>query len=132
MSRILPALLVSAVIAAPVLAYGQAATPGTAPTAPAPPAPMSSVTGTGPVQSKPGPAPSAAQSAQRDRMTSCNGAAGDRNLKGAARQSYMSACLAGKTTPATMMKICNAQASQDKMSADDRRAYLGTCLKTSS
>ncbi|MBV9653895.1 MAG: hypothetical protein JOZ42_04955 [Acetobacteraceae bacterium] len=132
MFRILPALLVTALIAVPVLAYGQATTPGTAGNPPAPPAPLSSVTGTGPVQSKPGPAPSAAQSAQRDRMTTCNGAAGERNLKGAARQSYMSACLAGKTTPPIMMKVCNAQASQDKMSADDRRSYLTTCLKTSS
>jgi hypothetical protein len=65
-------------------------------------------------------------------MTSCNGTASDRNLKGAARQSYMSACLSGKTTPATMMKVCNAQASQDKLSADERRGYLSSCLKTSS
>ena len=44
----------------------------------------------------PAKAPSAAQAAQRDRMTSCNAAAGTKNLSGGARKSFMSDCLAGK------------------------------------
>src|SRR5690349_18167825 len=41
--------------------------------------------------------PSAAQQAQRDRMTSCNADATTKNLTGDARKSFMSDCLSGKT-----------------------------------
>lgn len=65
------------------------------------------------------PAPSAAQTAQRDRMKSCNVDAGTQRLSGAARKSFMADCLAGKSaapakelTPQQMkMKSCNADAS---------------------
>lgn len=40
--------------------------------------------------------PTAAQAAQQERMKTCNADASHRKLKGAARQDYMSACLAGK------------------------------------
>ena len=80
-------------------------------------------------QSKP---PSAAQAAQQQRMSSCNAEASQRELKGDARQSYMSACLGGKMNQTTLMKVCNAQASQDKLASDNRKTYLSTCLKKSS
>jgi len=73
--------------------------------------------------------PSAAQQAQQNRMRSCNGAASARTLKGDARQTFMSSCLAGKTDPNLMMKACNAQASQDKITGDTRRNYMSACLK---
>ena len=73
--------------------------------------------------------PSAAQQAQQNRMRSCNGAASTRSLKGDARQTFMSSCLAGKTDPNLMMKACNAQASQDKITGDTRRNYMSACLK---
>jgi psiF repeat-containing protein len=75
--------------------------------------------------------PSPAQAAQQQRMTTCNEEAGQRNLSGDARKSYMSACLGGKMSQTTLMKVCNNQATQDKLSSDARRSYLGTCLKKS-
>ena len=76
--------------------------------------------------------PSPAQAAQQQRMTTCNADASQRNLKGDARQSYMSGCLSGKMNQTTLMKVCNAQATQDKLTSDDRKTYLSTCLKKSS
>jgi hypothetical protein len=75
--------------------------------------------------------PSAAQAEQQQRMAGCNAEAGQRNLSGDARKSYMSACLGGKMSQTTLMKVCNGQATQDKLSSDARKAYLGTCLKKS-
>jgi hypothetical protein len=105
--------LVGAILATPTLA--QQPTPPTA--APATQQPK---------------APSPAQLAQQQRMATCNADASQRNLKGDARQSYMSGCLSGKMNQTTLMKVCNAQASQDKLTSDDRKAYLSTCLKKSS
>jgi hypothetical protein len=64
-------------------------------------------------------------------MTTCNADASQRNLKGDARQTYMSGCLGGKMNQNTMMKVCNAQASQDKLTSDDRKTYMSSCLKKS-
>jgi psiF repeat len=44
----------------------------------------------------------------------------------------MSACLSGKMSQTTLMKVCNNQATQEKLSSDARKTYLGTCLKKSS
>ena len=74
---------------------------------------------------------SPAQAAQQQRMASCNADAGQRNLSGEARKSYMSACLGGKMNQTTLMKVCNGQATQDKLTSDARKTYLGTCLKKS-
>lgn len=52
-----------------------------------------------PPAAQPAPAarqPSAAQQGQQDRMRSCNATAGQRNLTGAARQTFMTECLAGR------------------------------------
>ena len=73
--------------------------------------------------------PSPAQAAQQQRMTSCNAEAGQRNLSGDARKSYMSACLGGTMNQTMLMKVCNGQATQDKLSSDARKQYLGSCLK---
>jgi len=75
--------------------------------------------------------PSPAQTAQQQRMAACNEEAGQRNLSGDARKSYMSACLSGKMNQTTLMKVCNNQATQDKLASDARKTYLGTCLKKS-
>ena len=79
-------------------------------------------------QTKP---PSPAQAAQQQRMTTCNADASQRNLKGDARQTYMTGCLGGKMNQTTLMKVCNAQASQDKLTTDDRKTYMSACLKKS-
>jgi hypothetical protein len=76
-------------------------------------------------------APTPAQAAQQQRMTTCNSDASQKSLKGDARQNYMSACLSGKMSQTTLMKVCNAEATQEKMTSDDRKAYLATCLKKS-
>jgi hypothetical protein len=80
---------------------------------------------------QPGSKASAAAS-QRERMTTCNTAASARTLKGQARQTFMSACLSGKSNQTTLMKVCNAQATQDKLTADARKSYVSSCLKSSS
>jgi hypothetical protein len=76
-------------------------------------------------------APTPAQAAQQQRMTTCNADASQKSLKGDARQNYMSACLSGKMNQTTLMKVCNAEATQEKMTSDDRKAYLSACLKKS-
>jgi BarA-like signal transduction histidine kinase len=85
----------------------------------------------GPAVAQQAKQPTAAQAAQQQRMTSCNANASQRNLKGDARQSYMSSCLSGNMSQTTLMKVCNAEATQEKMTSDDRKAYLATCLKKS-
>lgn len=81
-----------------------------------------------------GTAPSAAQAAQRDRMTSCNADAGSKKLAGSARKSFMSDCLSGKPAKAmtpqqAKMGTCNKDASAKGLKGSDRRAFMSTCLK---
>lgn len=83
------------------------------------------------------PAPSAAQSAQRDRMKSCNVDAGTQKLSGDARKSFMADCLAGKSAAPTKeltpqqakMKSCNADASAKSLKGAERKTFMSTCLK---
>ncbi|ACL56563.1 PsiF repeat protein [Methylobacterium nodulans ORS 2060] len=84
------------------------------------------------------PAPSAAQTARRERMKSCNADAGAQKLTGDARKSFMADCLAGKsaTGPAKAltpqqekMKTCNAEATSKSLKGKDRQAFMSTCLK---
>ncbi len=79
--------------------------------------------------------PSAAQLAQQERMKSCNTTAGDQKLAGDARKTFMSDCLAGKTSAPVVnsqqekMKSCNAQAGTQKLAGDARKTFMSTCLK---
>lgn len=77
---------------------------------------------------------------QQDRMKSCNTEAGAQHLSGDARKTFMSNCLAGKTTAgsgtsgSTMtqqdkMKACNVQASTQKLTGDARKSFMSNCLK---
>lgn len=83
------------------------------------------------------PAPSAAQTAQRDRMTFCNADAGTQKLAGDARKSFMAECLAGKTAAPSKaltpqqgkMKTCNADASAKSLKGAERKTFMSTCLK---
>lgn len=84
------------------------------------------------------PAPSTAQTMQRDRMKSCNADAGTQKLAGDARKSFMADCLAGKASAApekaltpqqAKMKSCNADASAKSLKGADREAFMSTCLK---
>jgi hypothetical protein len=108
--------LATAILAMPTLAQQPSSTTPSATEQAAPKAPKT---------------PSPAQAAQQQKMTTCNADASQRNLKGSARQSFMSGCLSGKMNQTTLMKVCNAQASQDKLTSDDRKTYLSSCLKKS-
>ncbi|SFD21902.1 psiF repeat-containing protein [Pragia fontium DSM 5563 = ATCC 49100] len=80
--------------------------------------------------------PSAAQLAQREKMTNCNKAAADKNLKGDERKTFMSTCLkAGSTidekkvTPQQQkMADCNKEAGTKNLKGDDRKTFMSTCL----
>lgn len=87
-------------------------------------------------------APAMAQQAanpQQERMKSCNTEAGTQHLTGDARKSFMSSCLAGKTSgsgstteassPQDRMKSCNTQASTQHLTGDARKSFLSSCLK---
>ncbi len=81
-------------------------------------------------------AASAAQKAQQEKMTACNKQAGDKQLKGDDRKTFMSDCLSANSTVATpknsqqdKMKSCNKQAGDKKLKGDDRKAFMSDCLK---
>ncbi|CAH1652996.1 Phosphate starvation-inducible protein PsiF [Hyphomicrobiales bacterium] len=89
--------------------------------------------------STPAAAQSAAQNAQRERMTTCNNDAKAKSLAGDQRKTFMSDCLAGKasateqkalTAPQQRMKDCNADATKQALTGDKRKAFLSTCLKS--
>src|SRR6185437_14847264 len=82
-----------------------------------------------------GPA-SAQGNSQQDRMKACNTQAGEQNLSGDMRKSFMSDCLSGKTaqtTPANSqqqkMKTCNTEATTKKLTGDARKTFMSGCLK---
>lgn len=78
---------------------------------------------------------SAKQTAQQERMKSCNAQASKKGMKGDERKAFMSECLsAGKpsakqTAQQQKMKSCNAQASKKGMKGDERKAFMSSCLK---
>ncbi|GAB2936228.1 PsiF family protein [Hafnia psychrotolerans] len=81
-------------------------------------------------------APSAAQSAQRQKMTDCNQQATGQSLKGDERKNFMSHCLKAETKPdkkmteqQNKMKNCNADAGKKQLKGDARKAFMSTCLK---
>jgi hypothetical protein len=85
--------------------------------------------------------PTVAQStnAQQERMKACNTQAGAEKLTGDARKSFMSDCLAGKTTAGSgssagttqqeLMKACNTEAGAQKLTGDARKSFMSSCLK---
>lgn len=80
--------------------------------------------------------PSAAQSAQRQKMTDCNQQATGQSLKGDERKIFMSHCLKAETKPdkkmteqQNKMKNCNADAGKKQLKGDARKTFMSTCLK---
>ena len=93
-------------------------------------------------------AASYAQTSQQALMKSCNSDAAAKKLKGDARKSFMSDCLAGKVqtsqTPSTQpmstaaqtpqatqqqrMKDCNANAASQKLKGNARKDFMSSCL----
>lgn len=74
-----------------------------------------------------------ADTAQQNKMTSCNADASAKTLKGDERKAFMSKCLkatpAAATTPQERMKSCNATASTQALKGDARKAFMSDCLK---
>ena len=73
----------------------------------------------------------AANTAQQEKMKTCNADATTKALKGDERKAFMSNCLK-KIVPPTQqekMKICNADASAQALKGDERKAYMSDCLK---
>jgi hypothetical protein len=74
------------------------------------------------------------QTAQQERMKSCNAQVSKKGMKGDERQAFMSECLKGnqRTAQQERMKSCNAQASKKGMKGDERKAFMSSCLKAKS
>ena len=76
------------------------------------------------------------QTAQQERMKSCNAQASKKELKGDERKAFMSECLradSGKgdkelTAQQKKMRTCNAQASKKELKGDERKAFMSKCL----
>lgn len=80
-------------------------------------------------------AATAAQTAQQEKMKTCNADATTKALKGDERKAFMSTCLkAGGDTKAMTpqqekMKSCNADATKKALKGDERKTFMSTCLK---
>ena len=73
-----------------------------------------------------------ADTAQQNKMTSCNADASAKTLKGDERKAFMSNCLKATpvaTTPQERMKSCNATATTQALKGDARKAFMSDCLK---
>ena len=74
-----------------------------------------------------------ADTAQQNKMTTCNADASAKALKGDERKAFMSNCLkaapAAATTPQEPMKNCNATATTQALKGDARKAFMSDCLK---
>ncbi|HAL68712.1 phosphate starvation-inducible protein PsiF [Pseudomonas fulva] len=73
----------------------------------------------------------AANTAQQEKMKTCNADATAQSLKGDARKAFMSTCLK-KQVPQTQqekMKTCNADATAKVLKGDERKAFMSECLK---
>ncbi len=71
-----------------------------------------------------------AETAQQQRMSTCNKQAGDKGLKGDERKKFMSECLSvGKTSQQDKMKACNRQAGEKALKGDERKKFMSECLK---
>lgn len=76
------------------------------------------------------------QTAQQERMKSCNAQASKDKLKGDERKAFMSDCLradSGReralTAQQQKMKTCNVEASKRGLRSDERKAFMSRCLK---
>ena len=88
-------------------------------------------------------APSPAQSAQQDKIKSCNKEASAKALKGDERKAFMKNCLSRKTviapalSPATAKKMthhdklksCNKEATAKALKGNERLKFMTKCLK---
>ncbi|WPN47743.1 MULTISPECIES: PsiF family protein [unclassified Pseudomonas] len=81
----------------------------------------------------------AANTAQQEKMTTCNADATAKSLKGDERKAFMSTCLKAAppanevgtvlTPQQEKMKNCNANATAKLLKGDERKAFMSNCLK---
>jgi hypothetical protein len=76
------------------------------------------------------------QTAQQDKMKTCNAQAKTQSLSGDARKSFMKTCLSNQpaaepklNSQQEKMKQCNADAKAKGLKGADRKTYMSTCLK---
>lgn len=70
---------------------------------------------------------SVADTAQQEKMKTCNAEATAQELKGDARKTFMSGCL--KMTQQERMTACNKTASTKELKGDARKSFMSECLK---
>jgi len=92
--------------------------------------------------------PVLADTAQQEKMKSCNAEAKAKNLKGDEHKKFMSSCLSAQpAAPATAaapaaedkkltpqqekMKACNAEAKAKNLKGHEHKKFMSTCLKGS-
>ena len=81
--------------------------------------------------------PSAAQTAQQQKMKDCNAQATGKSLKGEERKTFMSSCLSGNAAPPAKltqqekMTACNKEAAAKNLKGDERKSFMSTCLSGS-
>jgi hypothetical protein len=78
-----------------------------------------------------------AETAQQNRMKTCNEDAGKKSLTGDARKAFMSSCLSGEaakpaentvTPQQQRMKDCNAEVAAKGLKGDARNTFMSSCL----
>lgn len=78
--------------------------------------------------------PAQAETAQQQKMKTCNAAATGKALKGEQRKNFMSTCLSAKPDASSLtpqqekMKTCNADAGSQGLKGADRKTFMSACL----
>ncbi len=71
-----------------------------------------------------------APTAQQNKMKTCNAEAGEKNLKGDERKTFMKECLSAnkQAKQQDKMKACNADPKAKTLKGDERKAFMKECL----
>jgi len=76
------------------------------------------------------------QTAQQQKMTSCNAEAKAKSLAGDDRRQFMKSCLSAAAHPSDLnsqqkrMKSCNVEAKTKALKGSARKQFMSDCLKT--
>jgi hypothetical protein len=82
--------------------------------------------------------PSLSDTAQQEKMKSCNTEATSKQLKGDERKAYMKTCLSASGSAASTKQLtpqqqkmsdCSKEAKAKNLSGDARKQFMSTCLK---
>jgi hypothetical protein len=67
--------------------------------------------------------------AQQNKMVTCQKEAGDKKLEGADRKAFVTECLKTKKTQAQKLGACSKEAASKGLKGEERNQYLSTCAK---